>query len=147
MANVQQDSPLLSPAALSAAAAAGAASGVQRPASLRRNDSHGGRAPSDVLHDGASGISGEGGPFSGADAAIMADAFRKMLRKPEFAPIGEGDSPDSQATGGNPPPGGQEVLSRELAEEGRDLRSVSSSKGVKVESQSDHGDDRLQHHP
>ncbi|PPQ87817.1 hypothetical protein CVT24_002749, partial [Panaeolus cyanescens] len=40
-------------------------------------------------HDGASTISGDGagGLFSGADAAIMADAFRKMLRKPEF-PVG-----------------------------------------------------------
>ncbi|KAF5340570.1 hypothetical protein D9611_007466 [Ephemerocybe angulata] len=136
MANIQQDSPLLSPAALAP---------VPRPASLRRNDSHGGPAHSDVLHDGASGISGEGGPFSGADAAIMADAFRKMLRKPEFPPIGEGSSPESQAEGGKAPPPSQDVLNRELAEEGRDLRSVSSSRGVKVESFSDHGEDQHQH--
>ncbi|KAF9465709.1 hypothetical protein BDZ94DRAFT_298536 [Collybia nuda] len=36
------------------------------------------------------------GPFSGADAAIMADAFRKMLRKPDFSerPVEEGDGID-----------------------------------------------------
>jgi hypothetical protein len=133
MANVQQDSPLLGPTVLPSI--------QQRPASLRRNDSHGGPSAqqSDVLHDGASGISGEGGPFSGADAAIMADAFRKMLRKPDFAAIGEGDSPESQAEGGAPT--GQDVLNRELAEEGRDLRSVASSRGVTVESQSHPGED------
>ncbi|KAJ6517456.1 hypothetical protein C8R47DRAFT_253815 [Mycena vitilis] len=34
-------------------------------------------------------------PFSGADAAIMADAFRKVLRKPEFPerPVEKGESP------------------------------------------------------
>jgi hypothetical protein len=129
MANTQQESPLLGPTVL-------AASNIPpRPASLRRNDSHG--APS--LHDGASGISGEGGPFSGQDAAIMADAFRKMLRKPDFAAVEEGESPESNPEGGSAAAGG--VLSRELAEEGRDLRSVSSSRGVKVESHSDHGGD------
>ena len=73
------------------------------------------------------------------NAAIMADAFRKMLRKPDFAAIGEGDGPESQAEGG--PSTGQEVLNRELAEEGRDLRSVASSRGVTVESHSHHGED------
>lgn len=74
-------------------------------------------------------------PFSGADAAIMADAFRKALRKPDFAgPIEEGDSPEGQE--------GQEqkehqLLSRELAEEGRDIRSVGSSRDVRVETLSD----------
>lgn len=134
MANVQQDSPLLGPTILPPM--------QQRPASLRRNDSHGGPSvhQSDVLHDGASGISGEGGPFSGADAAIMADAFRKMLRKPDFAAIGEGDSPESQAEAGATATG-QEVMNRELAEEGRDLRSVASSRGITVESHSHHGED------
>jgi hypothetical protein len=119
-----------------------------------------------VVYDGASTISDSGGPFSGADAAIMADAFRKMLRKPDFAgQIEEGESPGTDATaedaaavaGGS---GGAQrtsgdaagapvgpsressderavqregVLSRELAEEGRDIRSVSSSRGVRVE--------------
>ena len=74
-------------------------------------------------------------PFSGADAAIMADAFRKALRKPDFAgPIEEGDSPESQEQKDN------QLLSRELAEEGRDIRSVGSSRDVRVETLSDAGD-------
>ncbi|KAK7056969.1 hypothetical protein VNI00_002687 [Paramarasmius palmivorus] len=104
------------------------------------------RAPSVVSPDGASTISragsaGEGGPFSGADAAIMADAFRKALRKPDFAgrPVEEGDSPDQ-------PEAKAELLNRELAEEGRDIRSVSSSRGVRVETLSDSGD-TVQDHP
>lgn len=41
---------------------------------------------SSIVADGESTTSaGDTGPFSGADAAIMADAFRKMLRKPDFA--------------------------------------------------------------
>jgi hypothetical protein len=57
-----------------------------------------------------------------------------MLRKPDFAdaPVEEGDTPDSQDRG-------RAELSRELAEEGRDIRSVSSSRGVKVETLSDDG--------
>jgi hypothetical protein len=75
-------------------------------------------------------------PFSGADAAIMADAFRKALRKPDFAgrPIEEGDSPESQEQKEH------QLLSRELAEEGRDIRSVGSSRDVRVETLSDAGD-------
>ncbi|KAH9179326.1 hypothetical protein EDB89DRAFT_2160830 [Lactarius sanguifluus] len=71
-------------------------------------------------------------PFSGADAAIMADAFRKALRKPDFAgPIEEGDSPEGQEQKEH------RLLSRELAEEGRDIRSVGSSRDVRVETLSD----------
>jgi len=72
-------------------------------------------------------------PFSGADAAIMADAFRKALRKPDFAggPIEEGDSPEGQEQKEH------QLLSRELAEEGRDIRSVGSSRDVRVETLSD----------
>lgn len=66
----------------------------------------------------------------------MADAFRKMLRKPDFAnrPVSEGDSPDG------PEQGKEELINRELAEEGRDIRSVSSERGVRVETLSDSGD-------
>lgn len=91
-------------------------------------------ATRNLATDAASTTSDSGGPLSGADAAIIADAFRKMLRKPDFAgpSVDEGDSPDTTAereaeTAGNV------ALSRELAEEGRDIRSVSSSRGVKVE--------------
>ncbi|KAF8895168.1 hypothetical protein BD779DRAFT_1434155 [Infundibulicybe gibba] len=122
-------SPLLAAAAVPA----------RQPSSVghggdRQND------PSVVSPDGASTISragsaGEGGPFSGADAQIMADAFRKMLRKPDFAgrPVDENDSPEN-------PEAKEELIHRELAEEGRDIRSVSSSRGVRVETMSDSGD-------
>ena len=82
----------------------------------------------------AASTSDSGGPLSGADAAIIADAFRKMLRKPDFAgpSVVEGDSPDSSADR-EAENAGNVVLNRELAEEGRDIRSVSSSRGVKVE--------------
>lgn len=128
MAKAGHHSPLLAAAAL--------------PVHDQPGDSHsraGHNAPSLVMHDGAStssraGSAGEAGPFSGADAAIMADAFRKMLRKPDFAGRPEGEeSPDSH------PERKEEILNRELAEEGRDMRSVSSSRGVKVETLSDAG--------
>lgn len=69
----------------------------------------------------------EGGPFSGADAAIMAAAFRDTLRKPDFAdrPLEEGESPEGKGED-------DDVLERELAEEGHGLRSVNSSR-VRVE--------------
>ncbi|KAF9219259.1 hypothetical protein BS17DRAFT_789753 [Gyrodon lividus] len=103
----------------------------------------GGRASSEhhrpssiVSPDGVSEISrthsaGDQGPFSGADAAIMADAFRKALRKPDFAgaTVEEPEERNDDA-----------IMNRELAEEGRDIRSVSSSRGVRVETLSDAGD-------
>lgn len=64
--------------------------------------------------------------FSGADAAIMADAFRMALRKPEFVDGAPDERPEEKAKE-------TELLNKELAEEGRDIRSVSSSRGVKVE--------------
>ena len=89
-------------------------------------------------HDNASTISDSGGPFSGADAAIMADAFRKMLRKPDFAanPVEETELPDKDQLEEHDEDAGDAVLRDQLAEEGRDIRSVSSSRGVKVETQS-----------
>ena len=89
-----------------------------------------------VLSDGASTASradSAGGPFSAVDAAAMAAAFRNVMRKPDFAdrPMEEGESPEQKET---------DVLNRELAEEGRDIRSVSSSRGVRVETLDDTGD-------
>ena len=56
------------------------------------------------------------GPFSGADATIIAEAFRKALRRPDIAgPIEEG-SPKSQEQ--------HRPLSREREEGRRDIRSV-----------------------
>lgn len=70
----------------------------------------------------------------------MADAFRKMLRKPDFAdqPVEEGESPEE--------PSNVDMIGRELAEEGRDIRSVSSERGVRVETLSDGGDTVQDHH-
>lgn len=104
-------------------------------------------APSAVSPDGASvtshANSAGDGPFSGADAAIMADAFRKALRKPDFAgePVEEGDSPDVHEDRNE-----DDIMNRELAEEGRDIRSVGSSRGVRVETLSDAGDTAQEHH-
>lgn len=134
MANVQTGNSPRSPLL------AGSAIPVRQPSSV------GHHAPSVVSPDGASTISransaGDSGPFSGADAAIMADAFRKALRKPDFAgrPVEEGESPETQERK-------EELLNRELAEEGRDIRSVSSSRGVKVETLSDN-EDTVQDNP
>jgi len=69
----------------------------------------------------------ESGLFSGADAAIMADAFRMALRKPEFVDGTPEENSEEKARKE------AELLNKELAEEGRDIRSVSSSRGVKVE--------------
>ncbi|KAG1861791.1 hypothetical protein DFJ58DRAFT_247485 [Suillus subalutaceus] len=126
MANAQNSNspqlPLLG-AGLVGATAGRTSSEHHRPASI-------------ISPDGASDISrahsaGDTGPFSGADAAIMADAFRKALRKPDFAgpPVEEAEDHRDDA-----------IMSRELAEEGRDLRSVSSSRGVKVETLGGTGD-------
>ncbi|KII86610.1 hypothetical protein PLICRDRAFT_43242 [Plicaturopsis crispa FD-325 SS-3] len=152
MANVQNDqtphSPLLSPAAAVAASATAGAALADRGRSLSLHGAPLGASAEG--HDGASTISranstGDSGPFSGADAAIMADAFRKALRKPDFAgqAVDEGSSPETDADvqedalAASQPP---RDVGAELAEEGRDIRSVSSSRGVHVETLSDDGD-------
>ena len=103
-----------------------------RPASLSPND-----GSSMISHAHSSET-----PFSGADAAIMADAFRKALRKPDFAgrTIEEGDSPESAEQKEHL------LLSRELAEEGRDIRSVGSSRDVRVETLTD-AEDKIKDAP
>lgn len=125
MANAQNSNspqlPLLG-AGLAGAAAGRTSSEHHRPGSI-------------VSPDGASDVSrahsaGDTGPFSGADAAIMADAFRKALRKPDFAGPAVEEAEDHRDDA---------IMSRELAEEGRDIRSVSSSRGVKVETLSETG--------
>ena len=117
------------------AAGAGAAAGYGAGAYGHRPSSAG------EGHDGASMTSrtSDAGPFSGADAAIMANAFRQALRKPDFAdrPVEEGESPDDHPRG----PTRAQLLNQELAEEGRDIRSVSSSRGVRVETLSEDGND------
>ncbi|KZT73965.1 hypothetical protein DAEQUDRAFT_363839 [Daedalea quercina L-15889] len=122
-------SPLLGSAALAGGAIGAAEAGENRPTSPTEG------------HDGASTMSrtsADPGLFSGADAAILAAAFRSQLRKPDFTerPVEEGESPGSQAT--ERP---EAVLGRELAEEGRDIRSVGSSRGVRVETLGDTTDD------
>jgi len=136
MANVANTSPLLGGTAVLLPPPIRPGSGGFGGGTLSRHDSQQQLAPS-TAHDEESSISrpgsaGDHGPFSGADAAIMADAFRKMLRKPDFAaagPVEEGESPEDQED--------ELIINRELAEEGRDIRSVSSSRGVKVETLGD----------
>jgi len=153
-------SPLLPPPSIGGGGGGAFLSGATFGAGVAGSHGHG------STHDGASTYSDSGGPFSGADAAIMAQAFRKTLRQPDFAgrPVEEGESPEqpegsgegalgagaggTTATGASPlvqvhrrgtassapEETGSAVMSQELAEEGRDIRSVSSSRGVTVES-------------
>lgn len=159
------------------AAGAGALGGAALARAGSSRDPHGqppasDRAAGGAFNDGASTVSrsqsttGESGPFSGADAAIMADAFRKALRKPDFAgrPVEEGESPGDGDNGNRSSDDHdglgvgvmgvmneedrrarerererKRMMSRELAEEGRDIRSVASSRGVRVETMSDSG--------
>jgi len=101
----------LPPGALGVAAAA-AAAGSSRAASTHTKDPD--------------------APFSNADAEIMAAAFRDRLRKPDFAnqPLEEGESPDKEVDSEEER---EAFLHQQLKEEGRDIRSVSSSRGVRVQ--------------
>lgn len=145
MANAQTGNAPQSPLLAGAVLASAGATGSHRP-------------NSPDMHDGASTVSrgSESAPFSGADAAVIADAFRTTLRKFNFAdrPVMEGDSPDEEdpgepesLAGSAAPHLGEIMLSRQLAEEGRDIRSVSSSRGVKVETLSDHDTEPYQDRP
>ncbi|KAF8194313.1 hypothetical protein K438DRAFT_1761240 [Mycena galopus ATCC 62051] len=95
-------------------------------------------------------------PFSGSDAAIMANAFRAELRQPprSIDEEDEDEDPDADADAyaeAEAAEGGDEVsavrererdtlLQRGLASEGADIRSVDSVRGVRVESSNEsHG--------
>ncbi|KAF8752600.1 hypothetical protein RHS01_07561 [Rhizoctonia solani] len=71
-------------------------------------------------------------PISGQDAAIMASAFRAMLRKPDFAsrPEEEDESPEERNV---------RDMKEQLAEEGRDIQSVRSERGVRVHNTAEDG--------
>lgn len=138
--SVNSASPMMANAGNAQSPLLGAALAVGGGASQRPN--------SPDIHDGASTLSrgSEAAPFSTSDAAVMADAFRTALRKPNFGdrPFEEGESPDEP---GDPPaPSRHELLTRELAEEGKDIRSVGSSRGVRVETLSDAADNDTIHH-
>jgi len=109
---------LIPPGALAVAAATGATSS-SRAASTHTKDTD--------------------APFSGADAAIMAAAFRDTLRKPDFTSpaLEEGESPDKEHDSEEER---EAFLQRQFKEEGRDLRSVASVRGVKVQREGDAGD-------
>ena len=95
-------------------------------ATVGASGSHDKHAGDDGSQISRSNSAQESGLFSGADAAIMADAFRMALRKPEFIDGSPEESPEEKAKKE------AELLNKELAEEGRDIRSVSSSRSVKV---------------
>ncbi|CAE7202656.1 unnamed protein product [Rhizoctonia solani] len=101
---------------------------IGRPVSIRRGGSL------INANDGASTRSGETGPISGQDAAILAGAFRAMMRKPDFAnrPDEEGESPEEKNA---------RELKEQLAEEGRDIQSVRSERGVRVHTAEDGSED------
>ncbi|KAG8739394.1 hypothetical protein FRC10_005660 [Ceratobasidium sp. 414] len=109
------------------------ASLIGQPVSIRRGGAGGGSmVGAGGIHagtDGASTRSGETGPISGQDAAIMAKAFREMMRKPDFAmrPDEEDESPEERNAREQ-----AEMMKEQLAEEGRDIQSVRSERGVRV---------------
>ncbi|KAF8598481.1 hypothetical protein BDV93DRAFT_561302 [Ceratobasidium sp. AG-I] len=115
---------------------------VGRPVSLRRGAGGGSLIGAGGIHagtDGASTRSAETGPISGQDAAIMASAFRAKMRKPDFAtrPEEEGESPEEksareEAEMMRAEMMQAEMLKEQLAEEGRDIQSVRSERGVRV---------------
>ena len=116
----------VSPAAASTSVSHAGVIGIPPPVrnapSIRYND--------DSINSRAnSGSANAEGAITGSDAAIMADAFRKALRKPDFAQTHEeGESPETQGTGETE----GLLLNRELAEEGQNIRSVSSERGVHI---------------
>ena len=78
-----------------------------------------------TLDEGQSG----GGLVSGSEAALMAQAFRKALRQPEFPKSGEPSPPEEVEA--------QDLMDRELATEGRSVRSVGDvRKPVQIDSKS-----------
>lgn len=85
--------------------------------------------------DGASMVSGSDTPgmLSVADAAIVAGAYRRAMREPDFSarPVVEDESPDQPEASSELE---RQLISQELAKEGRDIRSVSSARDVKVQS-------------
>lgn len=87
--------------------------------------------------DGASMVSGSDitapGMLSVADAAIVAGAYRRAMREPDFSarPVVEDESPDQPEASSELE---RQLISQELAREGRDIRSVSSARDVKVQS-------------
>ncbi|KAG9127556.1 hypothetical protein FRC07_012301 [Ceratobasidium sp. 392] len=79
----------------------------------------------EALEDKESGS----GPISGQDAAIMAAAFRQMVRKPDFAtrPDEEGESPESiyvqeQA----------EMMKEQIVQDGKKIQGVRRERDVQV---------------
>lgn len=96
---------------------------VRNAPSIRYNDDSIHSNP--INHAASSASNNPEGVITTSDAAVMADAFRKALRKPEFA---DGESPETQGTGETE----GLLLNRELAEEGQNIRSVGSERGVHI---------------
>lgn len=118
-----------------AGAAGGAAGGA---ASSARGGSREGPIAGGGVGDTSSMMSGSDttgpGMLSGADAAIVADAFRQAMRKPDFSgrPVEEDESPD-QLDEDEAAARDRELMNMELAKEGRDIRSVGSARDVRVQ--------------
>ncbi|KAF8651009.1 hypothetical protein AX16_004967 [Volvariella volvacea WC 439] len=100
--------------------------GVAASADRGGRDGHSMISPDGASVISRTGSAGDPGPFSEKDAQIMADAFRKMLRRAPDDNIEEQLEEEQQRKA-------EADMHRELADEGRDIRSVSSSRGVRVE--------------
>ncbi|KAG8852788.1 hypothetical protein FRB91_005920 [Serendipita sp. 411] len=123
--SIGSESPMIQAPGAPLSPAAGSLTGIAASPPVRH-------APSirytDVNSVGSRANSAAEGVITGSDAAIISDAFRKALRKPDFAdrPQEEGESPEQNGeTEGL-------LMDRELAEEGKNIRSVASERGVRV---------------
>lgn len=126
-----------------AAIGAGAAAAASGPARGNSRDGPGGGTGSFAggagVGDTSSIMSGSDttgtGMLSGADAAIVADAFRQAMRKPDFSgrPVEEDESPDQLEDDAATAERELQLINEELAREGRDIRSVGSARDVRVQ--------------
>jgi len=75
----------------------------------------------------------ESGILSSADALIVAGAFRRVMREPDFGgrPVEEDESPDQAEPSAELE---RQLINQELAKEGRDIRSVYSARDWQVHS-------------
>ncbi|KAM0790537.1 hypothetical protein ACM66B_003406 [Microbotryomycetes sp. NB124-2] len=125
-----------------ASGAAGATTGTVAAAAAAAAGGHRTRESDASSKPPPSSLAGSDGPITTSDAAFMAEAFRKALRKPEFGrddsvegspdstPTAEGvqpvlsSSPESTTAPAERRPSGGEIINNELRSEGRSMRTV-----------------------
>ena len=83
-------------------------------------------------------FSSENQPISASDAALLSDAFRKVLRKPDWKPEDEEDDDTNLSQEERlRRKEAKELMKKELAEEGTDLQNISSHTKVEIHNISD----------